>query len=180
MSDMTLAKLENYNVDQLAADAAFWRKSQRLWAENHLSNVSSVAALDWEGLAGEAANMRTLADMGTADAAGEVSQAASGVADGAGAALMTLRSAALLAVDAARADGFTVGNDFTVSDPNPVLAPLAAARRALAQTHSTAIVSAVEALVEYDRDVARLLDGHSAALQAVKFADGNPAPSIAI
>jgi hypothetical protein len=180
MSDVTLSKLEDYNVDQLTADAAFWRNSQTLWAENHLSNVSSVAALDWEGLAGEAANMRTLADMGTADAAAEVSQAASSVADGAGAALMTLRSTALLAVDAARADGFTVGNDFTVSDPNPVPAGLAAARRTQAQAHSAAIVSAVEALVEFDRDVARLLDGHTAALQAVRFGGGNPPSSIAI
>jgi hypothetical protein len=174
MATPNLDDVENYNVEHLHNGTSYWQASRTLWADHHEATLAEYRGLNWEGQAASAALTRVGRDEATASlAATTVQDAEATVWAGAGD-LMALKSEAMAAVDAARAAGFVVNQDFSLTDETAVPVEQAEARQELAEQLSANIVAAVEALYEQDAAVAARLEAHGAQLEAAQFADGSP------
>lgn len=170
---MTRSQIESYTTTHLDTAHGYWSKA----AEDLRSTFDSVHAdaqgLDWEGFGGEGLVERTFHDTASAHEAA-TTMLAMGLAAREGAlTLSMLHSSATELIEAARVDGFNVGDDLSVTDsaPSPN-AQIRQVRQAQAEAFALGIAEAANALHAHDQLVSVAIQGHSAVLQGQQFADG--------
>jgi hypothetical protein len=169
-----LDDVENYHVEHLNNGTPYWQISRVLWTDHHTATLADYRGGGWEGQGADAALTRIGRDKATAfQAADTVQDAETAVRSEVGE-LTELKSEAMAAIDAARAAGFVVNQDFSLTDTAAVPVEQAPARRAQGEQLSGDIVAGVEALCDHDATVAARLDAHRGQLDTTRFADGKP------
>jgi hypothetical protein len=172
--------IESYDPVWLADAALYWNG-----AADHLHDAfgqvhADAQRLGWQGASGDALSAHTLS-MHT-DAIGVVNQmrGAATIAREGASNLTALASKARYAIEDAQTDGFTVGEDLSVTDARASRDPVEqAARQAQAQTHAGNIVRSATALWTHDTAVGEDMTGATAGIQAAGHGfkqDGPPPP----
>ena len=115
----SLPQVQSATFTHLTDAADSWAKTAELW-ESAFTEVREATlrpgGTDWEGAGAEAAQGRTDRDVvPVRAAASQLREAASIARHGAGQ-MEANQRAVLQAVDDARADGFRVGGDYTITD----------------------------------------------------------------
>jgi pimeloyl-ACP methyl ester carboxylesterase len=165
--------IESWDTEHLQAAARSWSATATLWEESFCRVRQGAlwpGGTIWEGEAADAAAERTFADLVKARGASDRVTKAADIARRGADRLGDLKRSALSAIGDARAAGFTVGEDLSVSD-NSVLpvGPALAARRALAEEHAAAIHARAAALSLADHEVAASISAALAPLAEVVF-----------
>ncbi len=175
----TRSEVENWDTEHLDAAADHWSKTATVWEDcftQYAHQVANPGGAPWEGDAAEAAQQRAHSDrlivVGLADKLHDASAIARKGA-------MQLKEACRLvmrSVHSAEDDGFTVGEDFSVTDDRVFSRVAAAARQAKAEAHADAIRAAVADLVAADARIAGEITTAAAGLGTDHFAEsGGPA-----
>lgn len=167
--------IEGWDTQHLKSAAQSWTATALLW-EDSFNAVHQGAMRPggtvWEGEAADAAAEQTFADLVTVRGASDRLTEAAGIASRGADQLLYLKRSALAAIDDARADGFVVGEDLSVSDDSVLpVGPLLAARQALAEEHAAEIHARAAALSLADHVVAANISAALAPLAEVVFDD---------
>lgn len=175
-SDMTLptlSELASASFDHLLAAADYYDRAGEL-TENAFTQLRRTACQDgsngWEGQAAQADQYRAETDLMTVNPAVlQWHEAASICRDGYGQ-MTENRRAVLDAVNQARADGFEVGDDYTVTDTRTSSTPEEqTARQAQATAHAAYIRHRVAALMATDHDIATRLNAATKGVDRITF-----------
>lgn len=175
-----LSTIQGWDTEHLRSVSRSWSDTATLW-ENSFDAVHQGALRPggtvWEGQAADAAAAQTFADLvkvrGASDRLTEAADAARRGADR----LDDLKRSALSAVGDARAAGFTVGEDLSVTDRSVAVGPALAARQAQAEEFAADIRARAVALSLADHEVAANIGAALAPLAEVAFeepAHGQP------
>jgi hypothetical protein len=142
------------------------------------TQISHPGGAAWEGVAAEAAQHRAYTDrllvIGLAD---QLHNAARIARTGA-TQIDEARRLVLRTVDSAESAGFTVGEDFSVTDPRLYDAGTAAVRQAQAEGFATDLRAGVGALVATDSGVAGQLTAATAGLGSAVFPESGDESSV--
>ena len=170
----TLSQVKSWDTGHLTDAANRWTNTATVW-ENHFTalsaQIASPGGTPWDGVAAEAAQQRAYDDrlkvIGIADQLHGASTAARTGAQQ----IQSAKRAALNAIDAAEEAGFTVGEDFSVTNREGGNAVTRAARQLQAQTHAAVIRERVGELVAADQQAAGRITAAAGGLGSVGFAD---------
>lgn len=170
---LTRSDIEAWDTAHLEAAATHWRSTAAHW-ESHFETIHTgmlrPGGTTWEGTAADAAAERSWGDLVKVRGAGDALYAAAGHATtGAGDITWAKRQVLEEITDAEEA-GFTVGQDFSVTDKagdSPLCST--AARQQQAQAFATEITSRVQSLVAIDRQAATQITGALAPLAGMRF-----------
>lgn len=152
----TLSQLQTMDTAYLPEAADYWERTGNLWDEVFTTvheRMSATGGVPWKGLAAQREWERSYTDMVKVRPVVSQSHEAAGIARRADEALQALRAEALLAVRDARADGFDVGADYSVTDRLKASSEFRAARQTAAHAHSAFIRHRVAALVAKDSEI---------------------------
>jgi len=170
----SLTQVRAWDTQHLTEAAEQWTASANTWEHTftqYTHHVGSPGGAPWDGAAAEAAQQRAQSDriivVGFVDQLHDAVAAANAGATQ----IQAARTAALQAVADAQADGFTVGDDFSVSSHDSGSWDYLSARQAKAELHAQTIRKAVTELVATDTRVATHVHDAAAGLDAVKFVE---------
>lgn len=169
----SLPLVQSATFTHLTDAADSWAKTAELW-ESAFTEVRDATlrpgGTDWEGAGAEAAQDRTDRDVvPVRAAASQLREAASIARHGAGQ-MEANQRAVLQAVDDARADGFRVGGDYTVTDTqNGGTLGDRVARRTVALSHSHYIRHQLSMFARADADIASNIDAATRGLDKIWF-----------
>jgi hypothetical protein len=171
----SLPQVQSATFTHLTDAADSWAKSAELW-ESAFTEVREATlgpgGTDWEGAGAEAAQNRTDRDVvPVRAAASQLREAASIARHGAGQ-MEANQRAVLQAVDDARADGFWVGGDYTITDTQSggTLGDCVA-RRTVAGSHSHYIQHQLSMFAGADMDIASKIDAATRGLDKIRFTE---------
>lgn len=153
----TRSAIEAMDTSALEDAAAHWSRVAGRWDESHAKLITAVSypgGGEWEGEAAEAALAHVHRLRAGAMLAIDALYAGAATAREGADELAWCREQVTAAVTAATDEGFTVGEDFSVSDSTRVAPAMLAARQVAAQAHAVAIRSAVVTLADTDEAVA--------------------------
>lgn len=171
-----LSQVRGWSPDYLTNAAGHWEQTARTWGDAYdraFREVQSPGGTQWTGAGADAAVQRVGSDRLQVVGAVEDLHATAAAARTAAADLTAARANVLDAIAAAQADGFSVGEDYSIRSFENNLSPAAAAaRQALAQTHATAIRSEVFALAALDQESATSITAAATGVQAMTFGAG--------
>jgi hypothetical protein len=181
MSAPTRSQIEGWDTEHLENAARSWKATAEEWEDTftavHRGSLNP-GGTEWEGEAAEAAQQRTFADLVKVRNLSDHLVAAANIARRGADQLDYLKRMALDAVDEARAAGFTVGEDLSLSDRSLVpLGPAFAARQAEAQTLAAQIHLRAAALSAADHEIAANLTAATTPLSGVAFEETPAADS---
>jgi hypothetical protein len=168
----TLSQIQSWSTQHLETAASHWIQTAETW-EDAFTRIHREAPYPggtlWEGQAAEAAVLRTGTDrvvvVGAADSLHSAASAARcGVEE-----IAFARQAALEAVEEARAAGFTVGEDLSVTSRIGGPPAVLAARLAQAQLLAAQIRARAEALVAVDTEVGGKITTAISGVNAAQF-----------
>lgn len=172
----SLSQIHAWDTTHLEDAATHWSSRATEWedafAEVH-ERVLSPGGTPWQGIGADAAFLRTGTDKvavsGIADC---LHSAAAAAREGAGD-IGWAKQSAIQAVEQAQAQGFTVGEDLSVTDRSSAGLPAAAraARQLQAETLAADIRAQAQNLVAVDTAVATRISTATAGLSTVQFAD---------
>lgn len=169
----SLPQVQSATFTHLTDAADSWAKSAELW-ESAFTEVREATlrpgGTDWEGAGAEAAQDRTDRDVvPVRAAASQLCEAASIARHGAGQ-MEANQRAVLQAVDDARADGFWVGGDYTITDTQSggTLGDCVA-RRTVARSHAHYIQHQLSMFAGADMDIASKIDAATRGLDKIRF-----------
>ena len=169
----SLPLVQSATFTHLTDAADSWAKTAELW-ESAFTEVRDATlrpgGTDWEGAGAEAVQDRTDRDVvPVRAAASQLREAASIARHGAGQ-MEANQRAVLKAVDDARADGFRVGGDYTVTDTqNGGTLGDRVARRTVALSHSHYIRHQLSMFARADADIASNIDAATRGLDKIWF-----------
>lgn len=174
----TLSQVRSWATTHLTEAATRWTTTATLWEDaftEMAAQMNHPGGASWVGVAAEAAQRRAYTDrlkvVGLADQLHDAARAARAGATQ----IDEARRLVLRTVAAAENAGFTVGEDFSVTDPNLYEAGTAAARQAQAEAFATDLPAGVGGLVATDSGVAGQLTSATAGLGSVAFPEsGGP------
>jgi hypothetical protein len=176
----TLSQIQSWSTEHLETAASHWTETAETW-EHAFTTIHREAptpgGTSWLGVAADAAVLRTGTDrvviVGAADSLHAAAKAARyGAGEIAGA-----RQLALQAVNDARAAGFTVGEDLSVTTGANGPAALMAARQAQAQALAAAIRTSAENLAAVDAEVAGKVSAAITGLSTAQFGSNPVTPT---
>lgn len=157
LSVPTLSQVKAWDSEHLTTAATQWTNTATVWEDafTHVSTqVPCPGGLPWEGEAAGAAQQRAYSDrlivIGVADQLHE----ASSIARVGASEIQAAKRSALAAISAAQNSGFSVEEDFSVTDRQRVSAAMMAARQAQAQSLAADIRTRVAELIATDQQVA--------------------------
>lgn len=170
----TLSQIQSWSTDHLETAAAHWTETAESW-EHAFTAVHREApnpgGTMWEGVAADAAVLRTGTDRvvvaGAADSLHAAAKAARYGADE----IAGARELALQSINEARANGFTVGEDLSVTSRQAGPPALQVARQAQAQAFASAIRVSAENLVAVDSEVAGKVTAAVSGVSSAQFGD---------
>jgi hypothetical protein len=169
---ITKSQLQRWQTNHLLEAAAQWRQSafeSEESFEQHRANVSSPGGTEWTGDAKDAALGRVVADMAVVSRQGSVERDAAKIAAAGADDIRSAQRAVMDAIADAEADGFTVGEDLSVTDSGTFDSSTAAARSVTAAEHAEYIRWRAEQLVQTDTLVGRQLSEKAAELEGIRF-----------
>jgi hypothetical protein len=172
----TLSQIEAFETDHLGAAATRWSSTAERWEDSFAKLVLHMpfpGGDPWLGDAADAAQQRAVTDLikvrtVTDELRGAASIARRGEAD-----LDTAKREVLSGVADAKANGFTVGEDLSVTGRTAGLPPaLQAARQAQAQGFAAQIRTGAAQLAALDQQVAAEIGSATAGIGTVGFPEG--------
>lgn len=176
----TLSEVRRWGTGHLTEAADNWTKTATVWEDQFAELVSRVAApagSPWEGRAADTAQHRAHSDHMTVIGLADQLHTASGIARRGATEIAEARRLALRTVESAESVGFTVGEDFSVTDPRSYDANTAAVRQAQAESFATDLRARVGVLAATDSSVAGELTATTAGLGTSVFPEaGGMAP----
>jgi hypothetical protein len=175
---LRLSEIQAWDTEHLTAAARWWETTATRW-EDGLSDVVrhsyTPGGSIWEGAAATAAQERALADRTKVSGAAQHLRTTSAAARAGADALASARQRVLAAVSAARAAGFHVGDDLSVSYDDDGT-PASAAKRAQAASMAREIWQSARQLAMTDRRVADQIKRSSGGIQSLDFGLGDDPP----
>lgn len=168
----TLPEVRRWSTDHLTEAAGDWTTTATGWEDYFTELVTRVATpggIPWEGRAAEAAQQQAHSDRMTVIGLADQLHSASGIARRAAIEVAEARRLVLRTVESAEAAGFTVGEDFSVTDPRLYDVGTAAARQAQAEAFATDLRVRVGTLVATDSSFAGQLAAATAGLGTSTF-----------
>ncbi len=180
---LTRSDIEAWDTTHLETAATHWRSTAAHW-ESHFETIHNgmlrPGGTTWEGTAADAAAERSWADLVKVRGAGDALYAAAGHATTGAGDIAWAKRQVLDAIAEAEEAGFTVGQDFTVTDKSWSLLRSAADRQQQAQAFAAEISARVQALVAIDQQVATQITGALAPLESLSFPEdpGRGAPAV--
>lgn len=168
----TRSEVEEWDTSDLANAATGWRSaataSEDLF-DQHRQNISSPGGTTWEGDAKDAALSRVTADIGVVGSHGTVLREAAGIAENGVTDINAAKRDVLAAIAETEEDGFSVGEDLSVTDTRESDESTAGARQAAAAEHAEDIRWNAERLVAADAHVGQRLQAKAGELEGIKF-----------
>lgn len=172
----TLSHVRRIDTAYLVEAARSWTKTAHLWEQTFAGvhdRMSSPGGTPWTGEAAVAARQSSYLDLVKVRGASDQLHGAADVARRGVEQLRACKEAVLEAVEDAHADGFDVGDDYSVTDRvrGGGLA-FRTARRAAADGHASFILHRVAALVASDQQLATRLTSAISEIDALTFPEG--------
>jgi hypothetical protein len=166
----TLAEVQGLDTAYLRAAAGYWTHTASTWERAFTDVYERVSAPTWQGYAAGAAVGVSYQDLVEVRGASFHLQDAAGVARRGEAQLRACRECVLEAIAEARADGFGVGDDYSVRDRSSGgSAAYRAAREAQARTHASFIRHRVAALVAADQQITAQITAATKGVDSLNF-----------
>jgi hypothetical protein len=173
-----LTEVQTWDTTHLTTAAQVWTDTATRW-EDGFSQAARHAFMPdgspWEGAAATAAQERAIADRTAVGRVADRLRTASADARVGAAEIGAARQQVLAAVSAARAAGFQVGDDLSVTFLDGGSAT-SGARRAQAESMARDIWQRASRLVTTDRDVAQRISTISGDIQSLSFGGAKEAP----
>lgn len=174
MPALTRSDIEAWDTTHLEAAATHWRSTAAHW-EGHFETIHTgmlrPGGTAWEGTAADAAAEHSWGDLVKVRGAGDALYTAAGHAtNGAGDIAWAKRQVLDIITEAEEA-GFTVGQDFSLTDTSSWGGMLrtTVARQQQQQAFATEISTRVQALVAIDKQVASQITAALAPLETLQF-----------
>ncbi|OBJ43549.1 hypothetical protein A5630_18830 [Mycolicibacterium mucogenicum] len=170
---LTRADIEAWSTEHLDTAATHWTSTAQAW-EDHFTTIHNgvlrPGGTVWEGAAAEAAAEHSWGDLVKVRGLADALLAAAGNASSGAGDIAWLKRQVLNAIAEAEEAGFTVGQDFSVTDPNvTALMRGSQQRQQQATEHAQAIQAAVQALVAADKQAADRINSALAPMQGAHF-----------
>jgi len=170
----TLSQVQTWDTEHLTEAAAQWTSTATVWGDafTHLAaQTPCPGGSPWEGKAAEAAQHQASTDRLTVVSMADQLQNASAIARTGAREIDAARQGVLVAVNAARNAGFTVGEDFSVTSPESGTPNAMAARQAQAQALAADIRMRLAELIATDQQVAAKIATAATGFGAARFDD---------
>ena len=166
----SLSEITAWDTTHLENAARDWKATAQHW-ESAFTSIHQAAVAPggtaWEGAAAEAAQGATLADLVKVRGWADVLHESAAVARHGASTLLHAKQSVLYAVEDARAAGYSVNEDLSVTPPPEA----GEAGEAQAQTYATNIHERATQLAAHDKEIAGKLTTATAPLHHVGFAD---------
>jgi hypothetical protein len=169
----TLSQVQTLDTAHVREAAKYWTRTGNLWerafGEVH-EQMAAPGGVPWEGHAAASARERSYLDLVKVRGASDQLHGAAAIAVRGEQQLRACTEAVLEAVEDARADGFSVGDDYSVTDRSRGgTSEFRAARLAVAQGHASFIRHRVAALVTGDHELAARITNATKDIDALSF-----------
>jgi len=174
----TLSQVRGWGTAHLTDGAAKWTTTATVWEDAFTevaTQITHPGGAPWEGVAAEAAQHRAYTDRLLVVGLADQLHAAARIARTGAMQIDEARRLVLRTVESAESAGFTVGEDFSVTDPRLYDAGTAALRQAQAEAFATGLRAGVGALVATDSGVAGQLTAATAGLGSATFPESDDA-----
>ncbi|MGV0811526.1 hypothetical protein ABQF34_06155 [Mycolicibacterium boenickei] len=168
----TRSEIQEWDTADLTNAAASWRiaaTESEIAFDEHRQNIASPGGTTWEGDAKDAALDRVTADVAVVGRQSEVLREAADLAENGAYDIKAARDKAVEAITAATNDGFSVGEDLSVTDTRRVEVFEMGARQTSANEHAEDIRWAAEQLAQADNLVGTRLQSKAAELEGIRF-----------
>ncbi|MUL50058.1 hypothetical protein FZI85_29935 [Mycobacterium sp. CBMA293] len=172
---MNRSDIEAWGTTHLETAATHWRSAAERW-EGHFETIHTgmlrPGGTAWEGAAADAAAERSWGDLVKVRGAGDALYAAAGHATTGADDIAWAKRQVLDAIAEAEESGFTVGQDFSVTDKSSgALMRSTVARQQQAQTFAAEISERVQTLAALDKRVAGKITAALAPLRGMNFGE---------
>ncbi|MCX8559223.1 hypothetical protein OS121_29695 [Mycolicibacterium mucogenicum] len=172
---MTRADIEVWDTTHLETAATHWTSAAARW-EGHFETIHTgmlrPGGTTWEGAAADAAAERSWGDLVKVRGAGDALYAAAGHATNGADDIAWAKRQVLAAIAEAEESGFTVGQDFSVTDKSSGgLMRSTVARQQQAQAFAAEISERVQTLAALDKGVAGKITAALAPLRGMNFGE---------
>ena len=174
----TLSQVCGWGTAHLTEAARQWTTTATVWEDAFTevaTQITHPGGVLWEGVAAESAQHGAYTDrllvVGLADQLHDAAR----IARTGAMQIDEARRLALRTVESAESAGFTVGEDFSVTDPRLYDAGTAAVRQAQAEAFTTDLRAGVGALVATDSGVGGQLTAATAGLGSASFPESSDA-----
>ncbi|SON63577.1 hypothetical protein MSIMFI_05108 [Mycobacterium simulans] len=169
----TLSQVQTMDTTHLDAAVKYWTRTANLWEEVFSEvhqRVSTPGGTPWKGRAAAAEEQRSALDLLKVRAACDQLHQDAEIARRGDEALRACQAGVLEAVDDGRAEGFDVGEDYSVTDRAlGGSAEFRATRRAAAQGHAAFIRHRAAALVAKDHEIATQIAAATNGIDSLTF-----------
>jgi hypothetical protein len=177
----TLSQVRGWGTAHLTEAAAQWTTTATVWEDaftDVATQINHPGGTPWQGVTAQTAQYRAYTDrllvVGLADQLHDAAR----IARTGATQIDEARRLVLRTVDSAQSAGFTVGQDFSVTDPRLYDAGTAAIRQAQAEAFATDLRARVGALVATDSGVAGQLTATTAGLGSATFLESGDATTV--
>lgn len=170
----TRSQVESWSTSHLADAATNWREAatgSESTFDEHRQNITSPGGSTWEGDGKDAAIDRVTADCAVVGRQSGVLRQAADLAENGSYDIKAAKAKAEEAIAAAEDDGFSVGEDLTVTDTKRVDLLSMIARQTSASEHAEDIRWTAEQLVSTAALVGKRLQDKAVELTGIRFAD---------
>ncbi|OBA98281.1 hypothetical protein A5666_22840 [Mycolicibacterium fortuitum] len=168
----TKSEIENWDTSYLDTAATSWRQAATASEDafdQHRQNIAAPGGTTWEGGAKDAALDRVTNDIGVVGRQSGVLREAATLAENGAFDIKSAKDKAVEAITAAVDDGFTVGEDLSVTDSREYDINTVADRNRAAAEHAEDIRWAAQQLVQADQLVGNRLEAKAADLEGIRF-----------
>ncbi|UBV23936.1 hypothetical protein H8Z59_12870 [Mycolicibacterium fortuitum] len=166
----TKSEIQDWDTSYLDTAATSWRQAATASEDafdQHRQNVDAPGGTTWEGAAKDAALDRVTNDIGVVGRQSGVLREAATLAENGAFDIKSAKDKAVEAITAAVDDGFTVGEDLSVTDSRKYDIDTAAERNRAAAEHAEDIRWAAQQLVQADQLVGNRLEAKAADLEGI-------------
>ena len=170
----TRSQVENWDTDHLNAAADHWSKTATVWEDRFTelaTQITSPGGSPWEGKAAEAAQQRAYSDRLIVVGLSDQLHDASAIARRGATELQEACRLVRRSIESAENAGFTVGEDFSVTDQHHYSRVAAAARQAQAEAFAADLRVHVGVLVAADARIASEITAATAGLGKDPFTE---------
>lgn len=140
----TLSQIQAWSTEHLIDAARYWTTTADQWEDVFFRVRDQSFALAWHGAGGDALRERTSADLPIVSAKADQLRRAAGIARNGASDISAAQRRVLYAVEDAQNAGFTVAEDFSVTDIAQAPVPYSGPRDKLRHKHSPGLSALVQ------------------------------------